>query len=110
MVLRKADDIQWQNFEKCHNGAGTLFCKSLLVGFEPSKFAFMHHDRINAGISIGEHPHTNHEEIYYLMSGTGTLIFDGKEYEMNPGDISLCNLGHSHGFIAKTDCVMIVVG
>jgi len=29
---------------------------------------------------------------------------------MKPGDISLCNSGHSHGFVAKTDSVMIVVG
>lgn len=110
MVMRKANEIEKRDFVKCHDGEGTLFCKSLLVGFEPSKFAFMHYDEIPAGVSIGEHPHTNHEEVYFLLSGTGTLIFDGEEYEMNPGDVSLCNLGHSHGFIAKSDCVMVVVG
>lgn len=110
MVLRKAEEIEIKEYDKCHDGEGILYCKSLLVGFEKSKFDFMHYDDIKAGVSIGEHPHTNREEIYFLLSGTGTLIFDGKEYDMNPGDVSLCNLGHSHGFIAKTDCVMIVVG
>lgn len=110
MVLKKANEIERRGLEKCHDGEGTLFCKSLLVGFEPSKFAFMHYDEINAGVSIGEHPHTNHEEVYFLLSGTGTLIYDGVEYDMEPGDVSLCNLDHSHGFIAKTDCIMVVVG
>lgn len=110
MIMRKANDIEYKNLKNCHDGEGTLFCKSLLVGFESSKFAFMHYDLIKEGVSIGEHPHTNHEEVYFLLSGTGTLIYDGKEYDMASGDVSLCNLGHSHGFIAKTDCIMIVVG
>ena len=97
--------------ERAFAGLGNLYSVKLpysvvVIG----KFAFMHYDEIKAGVSIGVHPHTNHEEVYFLLSGTGTLIFDGKEYDMNAGDVSLCNLGHSHGFIAKTDCVMVVVG
>lgn len=110
MILNKSNDIKVMVYEKCHDGEGTLYCKSLLEGFDKSKFNFMHYDDIKAGVSIGEHLHTNSEEIYFLLSGTGTLIFDGKEYDMNSGDISLCNLGHSHGYIAKTDSIMIVVG
>ena len=32
------------------------------------------------------------------------------DYEMTAGDISLCGIGHSHGFLATTDCQLIVVG
>ena len=35
---------------------------------------------------------------------------DGKEYEMLPGDISLCNVGRFHGFLATEDSILIVVG
>ena len=35
---------------------------------------------------------------------------DGVEYEMEPGDISLCGYGHSHGLLAVEDSVLIVVG
>jgi quercetin dioxygenase-like cupin family protein len=45
-----------------------------------------------------------------LASGKGILQYDEHEYEMNPGDISLCKIGHAHGFIATQDCVLIVVG
>ena len=109
MVLCRSDEIKTKTYDQCHNGKGLLYCKSLLDGFEKSMFSLMHYDDIRAGVSIGEHLHTKNEEIYFLLSGTGTLIFDGEEYDMNPGDVSLCTVGHSHGFIAKTDCIMIVV-
>jgi len=108
--IRKDKDINWQNFDRCHDGEGVLYCKSLLDGFEKSKFGFMHCDDIKAGVTIGIHEHTTSEEIYYLVSGGGILTFDGVEYEMCPGDVSLCGIGHSHGFAAKKDSVLIVVG
>jgi len=110
MILKNLKDTKIKEYMNCHDGEGCLICKSMLVDFDESKFRFFHYDDIKAGVSIGEHPHTDREEIYFLLSGTGTLIFDGKKYDMKPGDISLCNSGHSHGFVAKTDSVMIVVG
>ncbi len=97
-------------FEKCHDGVGVLNCKSLLDGCDSTKFDFMHCDDMKAGVSIGNHLHTEKEEIYYLVSGKGILAYDGAEYEMTAGDVSLCNIGHSHGFLATEDAVLIVVG
>lgn len=108
--IRKDEEIEWLEFENCHEGCGVLNCKSLLDGCDSTKFSFMHRDEIKAGVSIGVHEHTNSEEIYYLVSGKGILTYDGKEYEMLSGDISLCNIGHSHGFLATEDSLLIVVG
>lgn len=110
MDIRKSGVIPDQKFEQCHDGAGTLICKSLLDGLDSTKFPFMHHDRIPAGVSIGLHLHKENEEIYYLLSGRGTLTCDENEYEMLPGDISLCHIGHSHAFLALEDSELIVVG
>ena len=109
-AIRKDNEIEWMQFEQCHEGAGTLFCKSLLDECGSTRFNFMHRDEIKAGVSIGVHTHTDSEEIYYLVSGKGVLTYDEVEYEMAPGDISLCNVGHSHGFLATEDSVLIVVG
>ena len=108
--IRKDGEIEWLQFEECHEGNGVLYCKSLLDGCDSEKFGFMHRDEIKAGVSIGVHEHTSSEEIYYLASGKGVLTYDGAEYEMLPGDVSLCNIGHSHGFLATEDSVLIVVG
>ena len=108
--IRKDKEIEWLQFDNCHEGEGVLNCKSLLDGLDSAKFGFMHRDEIKAGVSIGTHEHTSSEEIYYLISGKGILTYDGQEYEMLPGDISLCNIGHSHGFLATEDSLLIVVG
>ena len=109
-AIRKNGEIAWMQFEKCHDGVGTVDCKSLLDGLESRKFGFMHCDDMKAGVTIGVHEHKDTEEIYYLVSGKGILTFDGVEYDMGPGDISLCGWGHSHGFAAVEDSVLVVVG
>ena len=108
--IRRNSEIPLLRFDKCHEGEGVVLCRSLLDDMGSAKFAFMHSDDMPAGVSIGEHVHGSNEEIYYLASGRGVLTFDGVPYEMNPGDISLCSDGHSHGFLAAEDCVLIVVG
>ncbi len=110
MEIRKNKDIVPGAFEKCHDGEGVLMCKSLLDGFGSESLRFMHSDYMAAGVSIGVHEHNTYEEAYYLSSGKGILTFDGKEFEMKAGDISLCKVGHSHGFLATDDCILIVVG
>lgn len=107
--IRRLREIIPAPFADCHDGEGTLLCRSLLDGLGSRKFPFMHSDEMPAGVSIGVHSHTENEEIYYLQSGKGILTFDGKEYEMNAGDISLCADGHSHGFRATENCILIVV-
>ena len=108
--IRKDNEIEWLQFDECHEGNGVLNCKSLLDGLDSTKFGFMHRDEMAKGVSIGVHEHTDSEDIYYLVAGKGVLTYDGEEYEMLPGDISLCNIGHSHGFLATEDSVLIVVG
>ena len=109
-AIRKDNEIEWMQFEECHEGIGTLYCKSLLDECDSTKFNFMHRDEIKAGVSIGVHPHTDSEEIYYLVCGKGILTYDDTECEMASGDISLCKIGHSHGFLATEDSILIVVG
>ena len=108
--IKKDSEIEWLEFDSCHDGNGVLKCKSLLDGLDSDKFGFMHRDEIKAGVSIGVHEHRSSEEIYYLVCGKGVLTYDGREYEMLPGDISLCKIGHSHGFLATEDSLLIVVG
>ncbi len=109
MKIAKRKDRKALPLENCHGGEGTLFCDSLLDNFASEKFTLMHSDLMPAGTSIGVHPHDG-EEIYYLSDGKGILTYDGTEYIMDVGDISLCKAGHSHGFKATEDSILIVVG
>lgn len=111
MIHRKRE-IESVTLNNCHNGEGALECFKMLQSGDSEKFSLFHFDILPQGTSIGEHPHTNNEEIYYLVSGKCQLIYDGQIIEMEPGDFSLVTKGHSHGLIntGKEDAKLIVVG
>ena len=70
------------------------------------------------GISVGDYVfcmegHQSFQIVDYreaVKIPEGVLTYDGKDYQMLPGDVSLCNIGHSHGFLATEDSLLIVVG
>ena len=95
LEFQKNENVTPLEFSKCHDGIGTLICKSLIGGFESERFSLFHSDDIPAGVTIGLHRHERSEEIYYLVSGKGILQYDDHEYEMNPGDISVCKGKHN---------------
>ena len=49
------------------------------------------------GASIGVHKHQGEFEFYYILEGTAHITDDGEEYDLAPGDVTLCRDGHSHG-------------
>ena len=55
------------------------------------------------GASCGEHEHTEDNERFYVLEGELTMIEDGSEYVMHPGDCEYCPIGHSHGAVNRSD-------
>lgn len=112
-MIRRQEQVEAQAFEQCHEGVGTLLCRSMLMdGDSQYGVMFFHHDHIPAGVSIGEHLHQGSEEIYYLLSGNCTLWYDGRSIPMKSGDFSIVQDGHTHGIVNSGDCTaeLIVVG
>ena len=110
--IKRKGEGEYIDFENCHGGAGTVHCLNMLNP-EESEYGYQwfHYDRIPDGTTIAEHPHEKSEEIYYILEGEGTLIFDGVSTPMGAGDISMVSDGHSHGFENNSgkDVIMIVV-
>ena len=88
MVIRK-EAQRLQVRDNVRGGNGTLENRHII---EPddmfgsctlfSEFYF------EAGDSLGVHPLANDAEVYYLLEGQLTLIEDGVETVLNPGDAS----------------------
>ncbi|HNX50749.1 MAG TPA: cupin domain-containing protein [Thermoanaerobaculaceae bacterium] len=55
---------------------------------------------LEPGTSIGEHQHTDSEELYLVLEGTGTGLLDSDRFPVGPGDAWVCRSGHSHGLEA----------
>ncbi len=97
MLLRKSEK-QASRIDNCHDGQGTLWCTVMLNDRKiPGQgFKFIHDNMLEPGASIGEHRHTDNEELYAILAGTGTMKIDGVETPVGPGDICVTRVGHSH--------------
>lgn len=51
---------------------------------------------LEVGSSIGLHTHINEEEVYYILSGTGTITDNQSSYEVFQGDSVLTGHNMSH--------------
>jgi mannose-6-phosphate isomerase-like protein (cupin superfamily) len=64
---------------------------------------------LKPGSGIGYHLQTE-DEIYYVLSGHGTMTADGKSFDVGPGTAVLTRNGSSHGLkqTGAEDLVIII--
>ncbi|NLL62875.1 MAG: cupin domain-containing protein [Ruminococcaceae bacterium] len=63
------------------------------------------------GSSVGLHVHADNQEIAYIISGTGTHLYNGKKEEIVPGVAVYCPKGQEHSIIntGNEDLIFIAV-
>ncbi len=59
------------------------------------------------GKATDRHHHKRSEEIYFLLSGTGTMELNGDTRPVNPGDAILIPPGAWHQITATTDLTFL---
>jgi len=78
-----------------HNGGGQTVGYSFFKSVP--KLALVFRKRaLKPGSGIGYHEQKE-DEIYYVLSGHGTMTIDGKALDVGPGDAVLTRPGSSHG-------------
>ena len=104
-LLKRNKDMARKPLSNCHEGKGILDHISVLnrEDIPGSMLCFFHDNILAPGVSIGEHTHSRHYEMYYIVSGNGTMILDGEEHEIREGDISVVCPGGSHALINSSD-------
>jgi mannose-6-phosphate isomerase-like protein (cupin superfamily) len=93
-VLERDDDVATTE-PGTHNGGGetigySFFKKTPRLGLVFRKRA------LKPGSGIGYHEQKE-DEIYYVLSGRGTMTIDGKSFDVGPGTAVLTRPGSSHG-------------
>jgi len=63
---------------------------------------------LKPGSSIGYHPQKE-DEIYYIVSGNGTMQMNGKTFPVKPGDAILTRPGSSHGIKPNADNDLVIM-
>ena len=91
-----------------HNGGGTTTAYNFFAATTDTKMAFRKRVLHN-GSSIGYHLQKE-DEIYYIVSGSGTMKMNGELFTVQAGDAVLTRPGSWHGLqpSGKDDLTLII--
>lgn len=61
------------------------------------------------GQKTPDHKHSDIDEIFYIISGSGTLTINGEEMSLKEQDVIYSPMGESHGFYNTGDINLVVL-
>ena len=61
---------------------------------------------LEPGSSIGYHSHETDSEIMFFLEGEATVLYDGIEEKLLPGQVHYCPKGHSHSLMNRGDIAL----
>lgn len=64
---------------------------------------------LNPGHKMNYHSHTNRDEVWTVISGTGYAVIDGQKQIVSPGDVLRMPAGCKHTIVADTELQVIEV-
>ena len=91
-----------------HNGGGQTIGYSFFKSVPNLKLVFRKR-AFKPGSGVGLHEQKE-DEIYYVLSGRGTMTLDGKTVDITPGTAILTRPGSSHGLkqVGPDDLVIMI--
>src|SRR5262245_28775018 len=91
-----------------HNGGGQTVGYSFFKDVPNLKLVFRKR-ALKPGSGIGLHEQKE-DEIYYVLSGTGTMTLDGTSVDITPGTAVLTRTGSSHSLkqTGREDLVILI--
>ena len=91
-----------------HTGGGETIGYSFFSKVPNLKLIFRKR-ALHPGSGIGLHTQTE-DEIYYVLSGRGTMTLDGKSVDITPGTAVLTRTGSSHSLkqVGSEDLVILI--
>ncbi len=105
------DSLPKLNKEKAGGGAGTLYGEYAFTRDKAAKDQAIKEVSwltLQPGDSIGYHLHTANEDVYVIVSGSGTFRDkDGRDVPVKAGDVTIVRKGESHA-LSNTGSVPLV--
>jgi mannose-6-phosphate isomerase-like protein (cupin superfamily) len=91
-----------------HNGGGETIGYSFFKSVPNLKLVFRKR-ALHPGSGIGLHEQKE-DEIYYVLSGTGTMTLDGRSVDITPGTAVLTRTGSTHSLkqTGRDDLVIMI--
>jgi mannose-6-phosphate isomerase-like protein (cupin superfamily) len=107
-ILQRDAEVA-KNEPGTHNGGGQTVGYSFFAGVSPKLNLVFRKRAFKPGSAIGYHLQRE-DEIYYVLSGRGTMTVDDKTFDVGPGDAVLTRPGSSHGLkqVGAEDLVILI--
>ena len=106
-ILERDSDVRANEIGP-HSGGGQTTAYSFFKK-APGLTLVFRKRAMKPGSAIGYHLQTE-DEIYYVLSGRGSMTIDGKSFDVGPGDAILTRPGSSHGLkqVGSDDLVIMI--
>lgn len=107
MIKRKSEMTE-NLVENMRGGEGATKMKPIFTREEiMGKCRLFNIITLDPGCSIGTHTHDQEEEIYYILSGTGTVNDNGQLVKVEPGDAVKTGNGEFHSIKNDGDVPLV---
>ncbi len=109
-MLFKNGTTQSEVRKEMRGGPGEVTMRHLCSNEErPAKCRVFSELILEPGCGIGDHPHVGETEFYYVISGIGTAVEDGKEYTLEIGDCLVTGKGATHNLMNNGTQTLVVL-
>ena len=78
-----------EGLQKGNGGAWCFYPPAGELKSPGSRVRMMGRLALDPGASIGPHMHTENEEVYIILSGSGRYLDGGEYHDVGPGDVTL---------------------
>lgn len=107
-MLKRPSEMTVEIREKMRGGNGNVKFQNIFNPDEiKGKCRLFSQITLEPGCSIGSHVHDQEEEIYYILSGTGTVNDNGVVKNVGPGDAIKTGDGESHSISNNGDVPLV---
>lgn len=95
MIVRRKE-MKTEVKVKMRDGEGSAELTYLVDTEKEKNTRLLAEITLKPGCSIGYHQHNNETEYFFIISGTGVVNDDGKEFDIGAGDSIITGNGASH--------------
>ncbi|MCQ2508081.1 MAG: cupin domain-containing protein [Dorea sp.] len=111
-MIKRKEELRVRNAAGLQGGKGDLIFTDILLPDEALNVGRLFSKLVvPQGSSVGYHTHKGDFEFYYVLSGEATVVDNGEEVTLYPGDMNLCREGDGHSLEnrAEEDLVVLAV-
>jgi len=106
MIIKNEQKLA-ETREHMRGGDGTVVLNAILKGDAlPKNCRLFSEIVLQPGCSIGDHPHENECELFYVLEGTAVYNDNGTVVTAGPGEALCCDHGQTHAIRNAGDCTL----